>query len=596
MNLIKHLTHTITPTIMANSLRLDDTDPFYEQLLLEQFYAIAMARLTDPQVQERLVEHQASLYSDSYQDDVPTDYIASGHAESMFDSLWPVPTQRQQIISALSDTYYSLPDHSHKLITLALPLLYKELVQLSHSKDMPLHKLINDQPESIRAYIPTWAAELIKSSDNIAYVKNDASSSRHVNDTADQSEAEDSAAPSHDNSMAPNNSIAPNNSDVPSKNPLKEPTQPKEDESREADEAPVVQNLPSLAALFNEEGKREEAVNREDVNHGNTAVHANPTDYRDGLKLANSPPAKKTLSLPRIIALLGLLLLAGLVWLAISTYQQSKSTAALERPYDETNDMATTPVAPQELASQTTMTTTLKPAKLTIRMDVDQKLYDCQARVGNAALREALVQALSLALGTQAQQCLINIEPNVATDMPSLHNLTGIVSAISSVPFATLQLEGNNLSLSAPDQSLLSQMTDQIQSLAPALNITTLAPILPDSPVDTSIEPDSHSEAKVPLNQDGSATVIALSKPDKALNKELSGLPSSSASGGYAQNKSSSVPSSAAYTSDSAASGYSSTVSSPVSERELASMMDTIIVAEPAQGGHPISSSELPYE
>jgi len=309
------------------------------------------------------------------------------------------------------------------------------------------------------------------------------------------------------------------------------------------------------------------------------ALQASPADEHDDDRLQKSRKRDNKPLLVLVTLCLGLLILAGLAWLAVNYYQQSK---VVEPP------VVTTPVAPAVTAPP--VSAAAVPAKLALKMDVGQSLYECQATVGNAQLEEALFNALIAGVGEQARQCVITIDANTATEMTSLPSLAGILSVVLPVSFATVELQDNTLSLSAPDPNALNQMIMQIQSMAPALTIKVFEPIVPaDNSIENMNGSDPNAIGSMPADLDPNAmnnsTDMGYNNPTMPSNNNM----------GYASNEggvnNGSQPN---YDPSMAPNNYNAPINNgnnnagPISETELDELTNMTIVAEPAQGGRPV--------
>ena len=320
------------------------------------------------------------------------------------------------------------------------------------------------------------------------------------------------------------------------------------------------------------------------------ALHASPADehadHNDArLQKVRKRPNKRILLI--VTLLLGLLILAGLAWLAFNYYQQQQVT----------DPVVTTPVVPA--VAKPPVSTALTPAKLVIKMDLGQSLYECQATVGNAQLEASLFNTLTTVLGEQARQCVVTIDANTATEMPSLPSLAGILSVIQPVAFATLELQDNTLSLSAPDPNALNQMIMQIQSIAPALTIRALDPIVPAGTNANGMTGNNEAmdmEGNMPANSDPNA----MNNP-MDMGANTPNMPSNNNSG-YAGNEGAydnggmpnyeqNIPA-APPANNNSDMNNGSNYTGTVSENELNDLANMNIYAEPAQGGRPIRSVE----
>lgn len=533
MNLISQLTQRITPLILTHSSQMAATEPTSEEALLEQFYALVALRLTESAVQQRLLEgydvaKQTGLGSPL------TETAAS--AKRGFLAKRSVPNKE-----SLSQNGKAITNANATEADLTAELLFAQLWPVANERQTIVNELAQgyyltapQTEDLVHTALPLLYAELQHLSRQQrlsltalltpqiptirAYIAPWAAPFLTMESTP--------STPATQPAFA-NTPVAPDY----------------------ADEAPI------------------------------GALQASPADEHDDARLQKSRKRDNKPLLVLVTLCLGLLILAGLAWLAFNYYQQSK---VVEPP------VVTTPVAPAVTAPP--VSAAAIPAKLTLKMDVGQSLYECQATVGNAQLEEALFNALIAGVGEQARQCVITIDANTATEMTSLPSLAGILSVVLPVSFATVELQDNTLSLSAPDPNALNQMIMQIQSMAPALTIKVLEPIVPtDNTTEDMNGSDPNATGSMPPNLDPNAmnnsADMGYNNPTMPSNNNMGYAPNEGGvNNGGQPNYNPSMP----------PNNYNAPIdngnnnSGPISEMELDELTNMTIVAEPAQGGRPV--------
>lgn len=528
MNLISQLTQRITPLILTHSSQMTASESSTEQALLEQFYALVGLRLTESAVQQRLSD-ESLAGSRAGPDIIPADTGELGARD--------ISAKRNLSVNErLNHSVNSAGANNATDEELTFERLFTQLWPVAQDRQTIIHELAEGY------YVTDLQAEdLIQTALPLLYIE-----LLHLSRQQQLSLTE---------LLTPQVAIM------------------------RAYIAPWA--APLLLTGHGELTSTSADPFTETQDANVDALHARPAAEHDPARLHNSHKRDNKSLLLLFTLGLGLLILAGLAWLAFNQYQQSKVVEPAE---------VTTPVAPAATTT-TASRAALTPVKLTLKMDVGQSLYECQATVGNAQLEEALVNALITGLGEQARQCLITIDANTATEMTSLPTLAGILSVVLPINFATVELQDNTLSLSAPDPDALNQMIMQIQAMAPALTIKVLEPIVP---VDNSLANINGMDTGA-----NAADANAGMSPDLAANlnepmQRESNIPAmTDNSTGYAANNSSNdnptnYNPAIAPNRDNPVTNNSSAPSGPISESELDELANVTIVAEPAQGGRPV--------
>ena len=136
MNIIEHLTRTVTPVLLNNA-----TDE-NRSSLLEKLYAILVARLADGNVSNSFAN--ATIADDDH---------------SFFDRVLPDATHRTELVQQLS-RHYSVPEQeTASLVSRAAPLVLRELRSLAGTT--PLNTFLSNNIASVASVIPAWAYAFI---------------------------------------------------------------------------------------------------------------------------------------------------------------------------------------------------------------------------------------------------------------------------------------------------------------------------------------------------------------------------------------------------------------------------------------------------
>lgn len=140
----------------------------------------------------------------------------------------------------------------------------------------------------------------------------------------------------------------------------------------------------------------------------------------------------------------------------------------------------------------------LPPSMLSITVDEKDGLYACHAELGTVEWSDKLAKLLQDSFG--ATMCIIDINESVQQTMPHFDKLKSVIALLKSAPYATLQLQGEQVYINAPN-------TDDIERLV--VDIGTLM-----------------GDAKVSAMPDIDSAVVIEQSLDKA-QTALDGLPAS---------------------------------------------------------------------
>lgn len=136
MNIIEHLTRTVTPVLLNNA---NDEN---RSSLLEKLYAIMVARLADGNV------------SNSFANATIAD-----NDNSFFDRVLPDATHRTSLVQQLSQHHNVPEQETGSLVSRAAPLVLRELRSLAGTT--PLNTFLSNNIASVASVIPAWAYAFI---------------------------------------------------------------------------------------------------------------------------------------------------------------------------------------------------------------------------------------------------------------------------------------------------------------------------------------------------------------------------------------------------------------------------------------------------
>ena len=420
MTIIDQLETTLTPAILGDSL--GENADLASISLLEQFYALLVARLATADIYSQLLHDQ---------------HLTTESNNSVFEELWPYLEQRQLIIDELSVTYHVDEVTTSQLITNASHLGYQQLKTLAKGQFLPAY--LKPQQEAIRQYLPVWAPSVM---------------------SAAMPARQQVLAADTDPVSVIDIATAVVVEEEPSKVVLLE-KQSLEVRSATADLIRGFDNGLDDDLIGDLEGL--ESIGNLEVIDDSSAIHANPSDYRPEAATSRRFSIQGSQWLIAALLLIIALTALALLWFLViqPRYSQPVAAVAIE-------PVIVTPVAP--------VINTLPPIELTIAVDDSGGLYSCNAKVGNVALRDTLQLALNTGFAEQASICELLVQQGVATDLTAMDIglLPELLTLMRSVPFARLQLQNNIISLEAPDASLLQQLLVDIRTLLPNTTVTAV--------------------------------------------------------------------------------------------------------------------------
>ncbi len=428
MTIIEQLEQSVSLPILG------DEQSIAKISLLEQFYALLIARLASANVYSQLLQSTAQPLSP--QPAKPPTVVSAFTDHPMFMQLWQDKNQRQLIVDELAVTHHIDTEATVVLIASATTLAYHKLKELAKGQFLPAY--LQQQQSQIRHYLPIWAESVLTediSNKSATAIDDAAIKAATTNKTSIEkvgiekamtdeavtttNENENTAAISSDNLT---------NVAMLSKQSVTET----EDDSLSALQIPIDNSAHSLSQISN-------------------------TRQRN----------KRNDLLLRLFLLVAAIAALALLWLLVvkPNYINTAEPVLVE----------TAPIA----AAPEAIVPVLTPVELLVAVDDSGRLYTCSATIGDSVLQESLKQALAMSFGEQASLCSFTIKAGVANDLNNLNVglLPSLFTLLRSVPFARLQLQNNVITIESPDDALSQRLLMDMRALAPTAIITTTAPL-----------------------------------------------------------------------------------------------------------------------
>ena len=439
MSLIERLNQTVTPAILGTNATKAQTD------VLEQFYAILITRLAQPEIHAQLLADNAS---------------ATG-APILFEQLWQQPDQRALLIQELAEAHHVDAKSTAQLLISAAHLGYQELKSQAHEVHLPTY--LNPEAANARAYLPAWSASVI--APTVAVVNQDATRAP----TADL----------YDNQPLPNATVSTG-------------------QAMDNPDIPVIVDKDTPVT--------DDAVS--------SAIHASPLDHRSPESRAAVREKNQRNDLMIRLGLLAAAIIAlGLLWAFVYNNEPEETVAPV---------VATQPAPPPPVEA-----TNLTPAEVMISVDDAGNLYSCTATVGDTNLQERLMQAVTSSFNTQSNLCNITVQDGFATELENINasTLPEVFNVMRNTPFSRLMIQNGSVSIEAPDNLQLQQLTGNVQTLWPAVTITPVAPTAAVAPPPNTYDETYNNYSTLPPNGMPTNNVPNNSAPITTNNNTITNVP-----------------------------------------------------------------------
>lgn len=146
MDIIQHLRRIITPVVINEQTQTHlNTETSTKDDLLDEFYVLMCARLSDPQVAGRF-ENEAIAADD----------------KTFFTRLWRDEQQvdhDHQVVEELADAHKQNPEVVRPILVAAAPLIYNEIKSLAG--DTPVAQFLQSNSSSFKDKLPAWVFALL---------------------------------------------------------------------------------------------------------------------------------------------------------------------------------------------------------------------------------------------------------------------------------------------------------------------------------------------------------------------------------------------------------------------------------------------------
>lgn len=152
MTIIDQLDQTVTTAVLGNNNNVAHVS------LLEQFYAIFITRLAQPDVYTQLLQADLNISA-------PVTLSSENSSVTMFERLWQKASLRQWLIDELATSHHVDTQTTKKLLIDATSLTYQELNVLANGQFLPA--FLQAQQLSVRSYLPVWADMVIAPKDEV---------------------------------------------------------------------------------------------------------------------------------------------------------------------------------------------------------------------------------------------------------------------------------------------------------------------------------------------------------------------------------------------------------------------------------------------
>lgn len=128
----------------------------------------------------------------------------------------------------------------------------------------------------------------------------------------------------------------------------------------------------------------------------------------------------------------------------------------------------------------------LNSPRLSLTSGENGTLYACQAEIGNAQLKEQLLNVLQNNFGKIG--CIMDIDDNFGTSMTGLERLESIMAMIKSEPFTSIEIVGNHIYVNTPNTDILPRIINDIALLAPQFEVSPAPALDRKSAISRSFE------------------------------------------------------------------------------------------------------------
>lgn len=202
-----------------------------------------------------------------------------------------------------------------------------------------------------------------------------------------------------------------------------------------------------------------------------------------------------------LLPIIGLIILGALAW-------------ALLRGCQDNPEPVATPVVTEEQVSEepvAAVASDIEAASLRIATGEGNTLYACNMNVGDAALQNLVMGAMSTTFGGEADKCRVDVDDSFAADMPASSVLADILPIVQSSPNASMIVKGNEIVVNSPDAAALEQLVADLQAAAPNMMVSAEGPLDLQGEIDNSLAAADVAIGRLGENPDPRDVARALS-------------------------------------------------------------------------------------
>lgn len=216
-------------------------------------------------------------------------------------------------------------------------------------------------------------------------------------------------------------------------------------------------------------------INQNNVHHSIYNNTNNDTTANINNNLINHKPIKPKIARSNpLLIILGVTLITlavgGVAWHLL---KNKSKTVAIDDPNIATH-----------IATPTVKS--LNSPRLSLTSGENGTLYACQAEIGNAQLKEQLLNVLQNNFGQIG--CIMDIDDNFGTSMTGLERLESIMAMIKSEPFTSIEIVGNHIYVNTPNTDILPRIINDIALLAPQFEVSPAPALDRKSAISQSFE------------------------------------------------------------------------------------------------------------
>ncbi|WP_277095214.1 MULTISPECIES: OmpA family protein [Acinetobacter] len=225
-------------------------------------------------------------------------------------------------------------------------------------------------------------------------------------------------------------------------------------------------------------------------------------------------PEKKSGMFGKLLPIIGLIILALIVIFLWKSCQHK-----MDMPIPRNNE-ASEPTAQEMAQAHHEEEQDTEQSQITLVSGVGNQVQACHATVGNESLSEAMQKRLAQIFGSNVK-CDITVDPSYTTALQGVSKFQQVMDQIKAVPNASIDWQGNHITVNAPDAKSMNELVEKIKAVEPTLVVSATTPLNEEQSVDSSI--DKSRSALSMLNGNSTPQDVA-----NALNIQIINFPTAS--------------------------------------------------------------------